>query len=64
MYSKTTFIHVLHSLFSIFEHLLCVNNYTIYQGCYMVLCFKYNYSNNFVLPITVSAMKESEYSEC
>ena len=45
MYPTTLFLQVLHSLLSIFVHLLFVSNYTIYQGCGMILCFKYNDSN-------------------
>lgn len=63
MYSTTKFIYTLHSIFSTFEHLLCVNNYTVYQGCSVVLGFKYNHSNDYVFPITVNALKERECSE-
>lgn len=58
MYPKTIFIQVLHSLLSVFGHLLCVRNYTVYQGCGMILCFKYNYSNDYVFTIMVNAMRK------
>lgn len=58
MYPKTIFIQVLHSLLSVFGHLLCVSNYTVYQGCGMILCFKYNYSNDYVFTIMVNALRK------
>lgn len=58
MYPTTVVIQVLHSLLSVFVHLLCVSNCIIYQGCGMILRFKYNYSNDCVFTIMVNAMRK------